>query len=145
MEELGAVIARAVEAKNWTAIFAYEPEEFRADHAAELRNPASDFYCFLVDTNCNPFWKGRTSVYHILALAHSLGVVAIPSGPAPAQAAILFFYDRSEIPLSALRSRQSLCQEDLWKKVAYWSFRRVNGKWVSAVPAFHYATDICNF
>ena len=87
LETLGALIARTVEAKDWTTILAQEPAEFRADHQAALRDAKSDFYCFLVDANCNPDWKERTSIYHLLALAHSLGVTAIPSGPLPAQAA----------------------------------------------------------
>ena len=124
LETLGALIARTVEARDWATILDYEPAEFRSDHQAALRDAKSDFYCFLVDANCNPDWRGRTSVYHLLALAHSLGVTAIPSGPLPAQAATLFFYDRSEIPVLALRSTQFLCMEGGWKKSLSGRFER---------------------
>jgi hypothetical protein len=145
LEILGATIARTVEAKNWPAVINWEPAEFREQHTRDLLDAKSDFYCFLVDAGCNENWKGRISVYHIMALAHSLGVKAIASGPAPAQAATLFFYDRSEIPFTALRSQDFLCKEGGWKKVSFWSFRRENGKWVAISPAFEYATDsFCN-
>ena len=141
LEAMGAVIARAVEFKDWPAVLRFAPAQFQADRAEELRNPQSDFYCFLVDANCNPNWQGRTSVFHLLSRAHSLGVAAIQVGPNPPQAAILYFYDRSEIPLSSLRSEQWRCKEGGWRKVAFWSFVRRDGKWVAEGPVFDYATD----
>ena len=145
LQAYGSTIAKLVETKNWPALLEIAPLEYRDWHAKDLQDPHSDFYCFLIDATCNENWKGRQSVYHILALAHSLGVAAIGSGPSPAQAATLFFYDRSEISLSDLRSDDFLCKKDGWKKVAYWSFRIINGKWMAIGPVFEYATDsLCN-
>jgi hypothetical protein len=144
LEQIGATLAKAVENQDWATVLNYEPPEWRAGHLQELRDTKSDFYCFLVDANCNPNWKGRTSIYRMLAGAHSMALTVVASGPSPAQAATIFFYDRSLYSATSVRSTQFLCKEDGWKKVAYWSFGRVDGKWVAQAPAFEYATDsIC--
>jgi hypothetical protein len=54
--------------------------------------------------------------------------------------ATLLFYDKSTISETSLHSRTYLCKEGI-TRIASWTFKLADGKWVPVTPLFDSETD----
>ena len=138
LRKLGEAIARAVLDKNIPALLTYDRTDLRALDEVSLKNPKSDLYCYIFDTDCITWGDGSwRSVYEKLSQAHPLGIkVSLSSSPYDRQLyGNLFFYDASVVSEKDLRSPDFLCKE-VAASIASWKFRRENGKWKPVTPLF---------
>ena len=135
---MGEAIAKAVLDKNIETLLSYDRSDLRPDDAVSLKNPKSDLYCYIFDSDCITWGHGEwRSVYDKLSQAHPLEIkVSLSSSPYDQQLyGSLFFYDASGVSSKDLRSPEFLCKEAP-AKIASWKFRLEKGKWKSVTPLF---------
>jgi hypothetical protein len=145
LRKVGESVAKAVLDKNIQTLLAYDRADLRSADAVSLKNPKSDLYCYIFDTECITWGGGNwLSVYDKLSQAHQLEIkVSVSSSPYDRQTyGILFFYDASAISEKDLRSPDFLCKEGP-ASVASWKFRLENGKWRPVTPLFDSETRDC--
>jgi hypothetical protein len=138
LRKMGEAIAKAVLDKDVPALLRYDRADLRSLDEVSLKNPKSDLYCYIFDSECITWGNGDwRSVYDKLSQAHQLEIkVRVSSSPYDRQLyGNLFFYDASVISDKDLRSPDFLCKE-VPASIASWKFRRENGKWKPVNPLF---------
>jgi hypothetical protein len=143
LRKVGEAVANAVLDKNIQALLAYDRADLRAQNEVSLKNPKSDLYCYLFDSDCITWGNGDwRSVYDKLSDAHPLAIkVSLSNSQYDRQLyGTLFFYDSSAVSEKDLRSQDFLCKEGP-AKLASWRFRLENGKWKPVTPLFDSETD----
>jgi hypothetical protein len=143
LRKIGAAVAKAVLDKDIQALLAYDRADLRAQNEVSLKNPKSDLYCYLFDSDCITWGNGDwRSVYDKLSDAHPLAIkVSLSNSRYDRQLyGTLFFYDSTAVSEKDLRSQDFLCKEGP-AKLASWRFRLENGKWKPVTPLFDSETD----
>jgi hypothetical protein len=138
LRKVGEAVAKAVLDKNIQALLGYDRADLRSADEVSLKNPKSDLYCYIFDSDCITWGSGNwRSVYDKLSQAHQLEIKAsVSSSPYDRQVyGSLFFYDASAVSEKDLRSPDFLCKEGP-ANVASWKFRLENGKWKPVTPLF---------
>jgi hypothetical protein len=145
LRKVGEAVAKAVLDKNIQALLTYDRADLRSVDEASLKNPKSDLYCYIFDSDCITWGSGNwRSVYDKLSQAHQLEIKAsASSSPYDRQLyGNLFFYDASAVSEKDLRSPDFLCKEGP-ANIASWKFRLENGKWKPITPLFDSETRDC--
>ena len=145
LRKVGEAVAKAVLDKNIQALLAYDRADLRSVDEVSLKNPKSDLYCYIFDSDCITWGSGNwRSVYDKLSQAHQLEIkVSVSSSPYDRQLyGSLFFYDASQVSEKDLRSPDFLCKEGP-ANIASWKFRLENGKWRPVTPLFDSETRDC--
>ena len=145
LHKIGETVAKAVLDKNIDTLLSYDRADLRSVDSVSLKNPKSDLYCYLFDSECITWGDGTwRSVYDKLSQAHQLEIkVSVSSSRYDRQLyGNLFFYDASAISDKNLRSRDFLCKEGP-ASIATWKFRLEGGKWKSVNPLFDSETRDC--
>lgn len=145
LRKIGEGVAKAVLDKNIQALLTYDRADLRSVDEVSLKNPKSDLYCYIFDSDCITWGNGNwRSVYDKLSQAHQLEIkVSVTSSPYDRQTyGSLFFYDASAVFEKDLRSPDYLCKEGP-AKIASWKFRFENGRWRSVTPLFDSETWNC--
>ena len=145
LRRVGEAVAKAVLDKNIEALLAYDRADLRATDQVSLKNPKSDLYCYIFDSDCITWGSGNwRSVYDKLSQAHQLEIkVSVTSSPYDRQLyGSLLFYDASTVSEKDLRSPDYLCKEGP-SNIASWKFRLENGKWKPVTPLFDSETRDC--
>jgi hypothetical protein len=138
LHKLGEAVAKAVLDKNIDALLTYDRADLRTADAESLKNPKSDLYCYLFDSECITWGDGNwRSVYEKLSSAKSLQIkVNLVRSSADRQLyGSLLFYDAAAISAKDLRSFEFVCKEAP-ARVASWRFRLENNKWKAVTPLF---------
>jgi hypothetical protein len=138
LRKVGEAVAKAVLDKNIQALLSYDRADLRSADEVSLKNPKSDLYCYIFDSDCITWGSGNwRSVYDKLSQAHQLEIKAsVSSSPYDRQVyGNLFFYDASAVSEKDLRSPDFLCKEGP-ANIASWKFRLENGKWKPVTPLF---------
>jgi hypothetical protein len=138
LRKIGEGVAKAVLDKNIPALLSYDRADLRSVDEVSLKNPKSDLYCYIFDSDCITWGSGNwRSVYDKLSQAHQLEIkVSVTSSPYDRQMyGNLFFYDASAVSEKDLRSPDFLCKEGP-ANIASWKFRLENGKWKPVTPLF---------
>jgi hypothetical protein len=138
LRKVGEAVAKAVLDKNIQALLTYDRADLRSGDEVSLKNPKSDLYCYIFDSDCITWGSGNwRSVYDKLSQAHQLEIkVSVSSSPYDRQLyGSLLFYDASAVSEKDLRSPDFLCKEGP-ANIASWKFRLENGKWRSVTPLF---------
>lgn len=141
LHQIGETVARAVLAKDATTLLQHDRSDLRAEDESSLKNTKSDLYCYLFDSNCIS-GKGR-SVFDKLSRSRQLTIKVVDVGKPKIDGlryATLLFYDKSSISEASLRSRTYLCKEGN-TRIASWTFKLTDGKWVPVTPLFDSETD----
>jgi hypothetical protein len=145
LHKIGETVAKAVLDKNIETLLSYDRADLRSLDGVSLKNPKSDLYCYLFDSDCITWGDGSwRSVYDKLSQAHQLEIKASVSSSRYDRQLYgnLFFYDASAISDKNLRSRDFLCKEGP-ASIATWKFRLEGGKWKSVTPLFDSETRDC--
>ena len=145
LRKVGEAIAKAVLDKNIQTLLTYDRTDLRAADEVSLKNPKSDLYCYIFDSDCITWGSGNwRSVYDKLSQAHQLEIkVSVSSSPYDRQLyGSLFFYDASAVSEKDLRSPGYLCKEGP-ANIASWKFRLEKGKWKPVTPLFDSETWNC--
>jgi hypothetical protein len=145
LRKVGEAVAKAVLDKNIQALLSYDRADLRSADEVSLKNPKSNLYCYIFDSDCITWGSGNwRSVYDKLSQAHQLEIkVSVSSSPYDRQTyGSLFFYDASAISEKDLRSPDYLCKQGP-ANIASWKFRFENGKWRSVTPLFDSETRDC--
>ncbi len=145
LRKVGEAVAKAVLDKNIQALLAYDRADLRSVDQVSLKNPKSDLYCYIFDSDCITWGSGNwRSVYEKLSQAHQLEIkVSVSSSPYDRQLyGSLFFFDVSAVSEKDLRSLDFLCKEGP-ANIASWKFRLENGKWRPVTPLFDSETQNC--
>ena len=143
LQRVGEAVAKAVLDKDVETLLRYDRADLRSPDAVSLKNPKSDLYCYLFDSDCITWGNGDwRSVYDKLSQAHQLEIkVRLSRSPADRQLyGSLLFYDASAISQTDLRSPDFLCKQGP-EKFASWRFRLENGKWKPVTPLFDSETE----
>jgi len=143
LRKIGEAVSKAVLDKDIQALLAYDRADLRAANEVSLKNPKSDLYCYIFDSDCITWGNGDwRSVYDKLSDAHPLAIkVSLSNSRYDRQLyGTLFFYDASAVSEKDLRSPDFLCKEGP-AKLASWRFRYENGKWKPVTPFFDSETD----
>ena len=144
LRQIAMNILDAVLKKDVATVLRYEPAEWRTEHQNSLGDRNSDFYCFLVESHsgCHQFGVG-TSIFETISGWRRPGFVVNDWGVQRDgnRYALLLFYDRSTTSESSIRSRRFYCDPKNFKKIAFWTFMLVDGKWESTSYLFNYASD----
>ena len=138
LHKIGEAIAKAVLDKNTDTLLSYDRSDLRPVDAVSLKNPKSDLYCYLFDSECITWGDGSwRSVYDKLSQARQLEIkVRVSSSRYDRQVyGVLLFYDGTTISEVDLRSQDFMCREAP-AKLASWRFRLENGKWKPVTPLF---------
>jgi hypothetical protein len=138
LRKVGEGVAKAVLDKNIHALLSYDRADLRSVDEVSLKNPKSDLYCYIFDSDCITWGSGNwRSVYDKLSQAHQLEIKAsVSSSPYDRQLyGNLFFYDASAVSEKDLRSPDFLCKESP-ANIASWKFRLENDKWKPVTPLF---------
>jgi hypothetical protein len=138
-------ISQAVLDKDIPALLAYDRADLRPVDEVSLKNPKSDLYCYIFDSDCITWGDGTwRSVYDKLSQAHQLQIkVSVSSSPYDHQTyGNLFFYDAAAVSAKDLRSRDYLCKEGP-ANISSWKFRLENGRWKPVTPLFDSETRAC--
>ena len=138
LRKVGEAVAKAVLDKNIQTLLTYDRADLRSVDEVSLKNPKSDLYCYIFDSDCITWGSGNwRSVYDKLSQAHQLEIKAsVSSSPYDRQLyGNLFFYDASAVSEKDLRSPDFLCKEGP-ANIASWKFRLENGKWKPVTPLF---------
>jgi hypothetical protein len=141
LHQVGETVARAVLAKDATTLLQYDRSDLRTEDESSLKNTKSDLYCFLFDSSCIS-GKGR-SVFDKLSSSRELAIKIVDGGKSKIDGlryATLLFYDKSTISEASLHSRTYLCKEGI-TRIASWTFKLADGKWVPVTPLFDSETD----
>jgi hypothetical protein len=73
LRKVGEAVAKAVLDKNMQALLTYDRADLRSADEASLKNPKSDLYCYIFDSDCITWGSGNwRSVYDKLSQAHQL-------------------------------------------------------------------------
>jgi hypothetical protein len=115
----------------------------RSSDEVSLKNPKSDLYCYLFDSDCITWGNGDwRSVYDKFSQAQQLAIkVSLSRSRADRQLyGSLFFYDASALSEKDLGSPGFLCKEGP-ARFASWRFRFENGKWKPVTPLFDSETE----
>jgi hypothetical protein len=145
LHKIGETLAKAVLDKNIETLLGFDRADLRSADSVSLKNPKSDLYCYLFDSNCITWGDGSwRSVYDKLSQAHQLEIkVSVSSSRYDRQLyGNLFFYDASAVSDKNLHSRDFLCKEGP-ANIATWKFRLEGGKWKSVNPLFDSETWDC--
>jgi hypothetical protein len=145
LHKVGEAVAKAVLDKDIASLLAYDRADLRPADEVSLKNPKSDLYCYIFDSECITWGDGTwRSVYDKLSQAHQLQIkVAVSSSPYDHQTyGNLFFYDASAVSAKDLRSRDYLCKEGP-ANITSWKFRLENGRWKPVTPLFDSETRAC--
>jgi len=145
LRKVGEAVAKAVLDKNIQALLSYDRTDLRSVDEVSLKNPKSDLYCYIFDSDCITWGSGNwRSVYDKLSQAHQLEIkVRVSSSPYDRQLyGNLFFYDASAVSEKDLRSPDFLCKEGP-ANIVSWKFRLENGKWKPITPLFDSETRNC--
>jgi hypothetical protein len=145
LHKIGETVAKAVLDKNIETLLSYDRADLRSVDGVSLKNPKSDLYCYIFDSECITWGDGSwRSVYDKLTQAHQLEIkVSVFSSRYDRQLyGNLFFYDGSAISDKNLHSRDFLCKEGP-ASIATWKFRLEGGKWKSVTPLFDSETRDC--
>jgi hypothetical protein len=145
LRKVGETVAKAVLDKDIQALLAYDRADLRPADEVSLKNPKSDLYCYLFDSDCITWGSGDwRSVYDKLSHAQQLAIrVSLSRSRADRQLyGTLLFYDASTVSEQDLRSPDFLCKEGP-EKFASWRFRLENGKWKPVTPLFDSETRAC--
>jgi hypothetical protein len=145
LHKIGETIAKAVLEKNIETLLSYDRADLRPVDAVSLKNPKSDLYCYIFDSDCITWGDGSwRSVYDKLSQAHQLEIKASVSSSRYDRQLYgnLFFYDGSTVSEKDLRSHDFLCKEGP-AGIASWKFRFENGKWKPVTPLFDSETRAC--
>ena len=143
LQQLGAKIAKAVLDKDIPTLLSYDRGDLRAQDEIALKNPKSDLYCYIFDSECitwgNEDWR---SVYDKISQAHPLEIlVSLARSPADHQLyGTLLFYDGDALSEKDLQSQDFLCQKAP-AEIASWKFRHEGGKWKAVTPLFDSETE----
>ncbi len=144
LHQIAMKILDAVLKKDAVALLRYEPADWRAEHQISLRNRNSDFYCFLVESRsgCRSFGL-VPSIFETISGGRRPGFAVNDWGIQRDgnRYALLLFYDRSTTSESSIRSTKFYCDPRNFKKIAFWTFMLVNGKWEPTTYLFNYASD----
>jgi len=143
LRKIGEVVSKAVLEKDIQTLLTYDRADLRSANEVSLKNPKSDLYCYLFDSECITWGNGDwRSVYDKLSDAHPLVIkVSLSNSRYDRQLyGTLFFYDASAVSEKDLRSPDFLCKEGP-AKLASWRFRYENGKWKPVTPFFDSETD----
>ena len=144
LHQIGMKILDAVLKKDVVTLLDYEPANWRAQHEIWLKDTNSDFYCFLVESHsgCGSFGLVR-SRFETLAGARRPGLVVNDWGIQKDgdRYALLLFYDRSTTSEESIRSRKYYCDVRNFKKITFWTFKLVDGKWEPTNYVFNYGGD----
>ena len=138
LRKVGEAVAKAVLDKNVQALLSFDRADLRSVDEVSLKNPKSDLYCYIFDSDCITWGSGNwRSVYDKLSQAHQLEIkVSVSSSPYDRQLhGNLFFYDASVVSEKDLRSPDLLCKEGP-ANIASWKFRFENGRWRPVTPLF---------
>lgn len=145
LHKIGEALAKAVREKNLDALLALDRADLRAADEASLKNPKSDLYCYIFDSDCITWGNGDwRSVYDKISQAQQPEIKAsLWSSPYDRQLyGNLFFYDAAAVSAKELRSKDFLCKEAP-AKIASWKFRLEKGKWKPVTPLFDSETRDC--
>jgi|SRR5882672_3482146 len=144
LHQIGMKVLDAVLKKDVVALLRLEPANWRAKHEAWLRDTNSEFYCFLVESHpgCGTFGI-VPSRFETLSGAHRPGFVVNDWGIQKDgnRYALLLFYDRSTTSEPSIRSRKFYCDPKNFKKITFWTFMLVDGKWEPTNYLFNYGGD----
>lgn len=144
LHQIGMKILDAVLKKDVVTLLHFEPAKWRAEHEIWLKDRNSDFYCFLVESHsgCGSFGI-VPSRFDTLSGARPPGFVVNDWGIQKDgnRYALLLFYDRSTASESSIRSRRFYCDPTNFKKIAFWTFMLVGGKWEPTTYLFNYGGD----
>jgi hypothetical protein len=142
LRQIGMKITGAVLNKDLVTLLSYEPL-WRPEHEVSLRDRNSDLYCFLIENHpgCGSF--GIPSIFETISGARQHGVAVIDFGRDQDgnRNAVLVFYDSSTISDRSIRSRAFYCDPIHFKKIAFWTFKLVSGKWEASTYLFNYQSD----
>jgi hypothetical protein len=145
LHKIGEALAKAVREKDVQALLALDRSDLRPQDEASLKNPKSDLYCYIFDSECITWGNGDwRSVYDKISQAQQLEIRAsLWSSPYDRQLyGNLFFYDAATVSAKDLRSKDFLCKESP-AKIASWKFRLEKGKWKPVTPLFDSETQAC--
>jgi hypothetical protein len=145
LHKVGEAVAKAVLDKDIATLLTYDRADLRSADEVSLKNPKSDLYCYIFDSECITWGDGTwRSVYDKLSQAHQLQIkVSVSSSPYDHQTyGNLFFYDAAAVSEKELRSRDYLCKEGP-ANITSWKFRFENGKWKPVTPLFDSETRAC--
>jgi hypothetical protein len=144
LRQIGIKILDAILKKDVVALLRFEPAKWRTEHEISLKDRNSDFYCFLVESHpgCASFGI-VPSIFESLSGARRPSFVLNDWGVQKDgnRYGLLLFYDRSITPESSIRSRKFYCDPKNFKKIAFWTFMLVDGKWEPTTDLFNYQTD----
>jgi hypothetical protein len=144
LHQIGTKILDAVLKKDVVTLLNYEPANWRAEHETWLRDRNSDFYCFLVESHsgCRSFGL-VSSIFENISGERQPGFAVNDWGIQRDgnRYALLLFYDRSTTSESSIRSRKFYSDPRNFKKIGFWTFMLVNGKWEPTTYLFNYASD----
>jgi len=145
LQKIGKTLSRAILDIDIDTILDHDrPDLFREDRML-LKDKASPLYCYLFDSDC--YEPHHRSVYEIFRNARNLTVVAedLGEGRNGIRYGLLYFFDEAIIDKRKLLSSPDYLCEKGGKEVVTWTFKYVNGKWVSSHPPFDAETDVhCN-
>jgi hypothetical protein len=113
LRKVGEAVAKAVLDKNIQALLSYDRADLRSVDEVSLKNPKSDLYCYIFDSDCITWGSGNwRSVYDKLSQAHQLEIkVRVSSSPYDRQLyGNLFFYDASAVSEKDISSQDFLCK-----------------------------------
>jgi hypothetical protein len=143
LRKVGEAVAKAVLDKDIETLLTYDRVDLRSSDEVSLKNPKSDLYCYLFDSDCITWGNGDwRSVYDKLSQAQQLAIkVSLSRSRADRQLyGSLFFYDASALSEKDLGSPGFLCKEGP-ARFASWRFRFENGKWKPVTPLFDSETE----
>jgi hypothetical protein len=145
LHKVGETVAKAVLDKDIPTLLNYDRADLRPSDEVSLKNPKSDLYCYIFDSNCITWGDGTwRSVYDKLSQAHQLEIkVSVSSSRYDRQLyGNLFFYDAAAVSEKDLRSRDYVCKAGP-ANIASWKFRLEKGKWKPVTPLFDSETRDC--
>jgi hypothetical protein len=145
LHKVGETVAKAVLDKDIETLLRYDRADLRSPDEVSLKNPKSDLYCYLFDSDCITWGDGSwRSVYDKLSRAQKLEIrVSLSRSRADRQLyGSLLFYDASAVSEKDLSSADFLCKEGP-AKLTSWKFRLENGRWKPVTPLFDSETRDC--
>jgi hypothetical protein len=145
LHKVGETVAKAVLDKDIETLLRYDRADLRSPDEVSLKNPKSDLYCYLFDSDCITWGDGSwRSVYDKLSRAQKLEIrVSLSRSRADRQLyGSLLFYDASAVSDKDLSSTEFFCKEGP-ARLASWKFRLENGKWKPVTPLFDSETRDC--
>jgi len=144
IHQIAMKVLDAVLKKNVNALLRFETVDWRIQHQTALKDKNSDFYCFLIENHpgCALFDSG-SSIFETISNARRPDFAVNDWGIQKDghRYALLLFYDRSNASPRTVQSRSYYCNVKNFKKIAFWTFMLVDGKWRPVSYLFNYASD----